>query len=52
MMEGRGKKHTLKIEFLSNHLSDLTRIWNLGSGNQTKIKKGVYNEDDPPWKMT
>ena len=34
-----------KIEYLSNHWSDLTQIWNLSLGDQTKIKN-AWNEDD------
>ena len=34
-----------KIEYLSNHLSDLPQILNLSLGDQTKIKN-AWNEDD------
>ena len=27
----------LKVDYLSNHYSDFSEIWNLGSGDQTKI---------------
>ena len=35
----------LKVEYLSNHWSDLPQILNLGLGDQTKIKN-AWNEDD------
>ena len=35
----------LKVEYLSNHGSDLPQIWDLSSGDQTKIKS-AWNEDD------
>ena len=34
-----------KIEYLSNHWSDLPQILNLSSGDQTKIKN-AWNKDD------
>ena len=34
----------LKVEYLSNHLSDLPQILNLSWGNQTKLDI-VWNED-------
>ncbi len=34
-----------KIEYLSNHWSDLPQILNLSSGDQTKIKN-AWNEDN------
>jgi hypothetical protein len=33
----------LKVEYLSNHWSDLPQILNLSSGDQTK---NAWNEDD------
>ena len=41
----------LKVEYLSNHWSDLPQILNLSSGDQTKIKN-AWNEDDLQWKTT
>jgi hypothetical protein len=41
----------LKVEYLSNHLSDPLQILNLSSGDQTKVKK-AWNEDDCEWKTT
>ena len=38
----------LKIEYLSNHLSDLPQILNLSSGDQTKKE----NEDDLQQRLT
>ena len=35
----------LKVEYLSNHGSDFPQIWNLSSGDQTKIKN-TWNEDN------
>ena len=35
----------LKVEYLSNHWSDLPQILNLSSGEQPKIKN-AWNEDD------
>ena len=40
-----------KVEYLSNHWSDLPQILNLSSGDQTKIKN-AWNEDDLQWKTT
>ena len=39
----------LKVEYLSNRWSELPQIWNLNSGDQTKI---AWNEDDLQWKTT
>ena len=33
------RRRPQKVEYLSNHLLDLPQIWNLSSGDQTKIKK-------------
>ena len=46
-----------KVEYLSNHWSDLTQIWNLSLQDLTKGYKGVKwrwppMEDDLKWKMT
>ena len=38
----------LKVEYLSNHWSDIPKILNLSSGDQTENK----SEDDLQWKMT
>jgi hypothetical protein len=43
----------LKVEYLSNHWSDLPQIWNLSLEDQTKIKFGLEFEvkttsDRPP----
>ena len=38
-----------KVEYLRNHWSDLPKILNLSSGDQTKIKT-AWNEDDLQWK--
>ena len=40
----------LKVEYLSNHWSDLPQILNLSLGEQTKTKNAL-NEDDLQWKM-
>ena len=29
-----------KVEYISNHWSDLTQIWNLSYWDQTKVRKG------------
>ena len=39
------------IKHLSNHLSELPQIENLGQGDQIKIKNAL-NEDDLQWKTT
>ena len=39
----------LKVEYLSNHWLDLPQILNLSSGDQTKIKNAL-NEDDLWWR--
>ena len=39
----------LKVEYLSNNWSDLPQIWNLSSGDQTKMENAP-NEDNPPIK--
>jgi hypothetical protein len=41
----------LKVEYLSNHLSDPTQILNSSSGDQKKVKN-AWNEDDLEWKTT
>ena len=46
-----------KLEYLSNHWSDLTQIWNLSYWDQTKVQKGIkwrrpQMEDDLQRKMT
>ena len=41
----------LKVEYLSNHWSDLPQILNLSFGDQTKMKY-YFNEDDLQWKTT
>ena len=41
----------LKIEYLSSQWSDLPQSLNLSTGDQTKVKEGL-NEDDLQWKMT
>ena len=41
----------LKVEYLSNHWSDLPQILNLGWGDQTKIEIS-WNEDDLQWKTS
>ena len=40
-----------KVEYLSNHYSDLTQILNLSLGDHTKIKNS-WNEEDIQWKTT
>ena len=40
-----------KFEYLSSHWLDLPQIWNISSKDQTKVKKGL-NEDDLQWKTT
>ena len=30
--------HKMKVEYLSNHWSDLTQIWNICLGNQTEYQ--------------
>ena len=40
-----------KVEFLSNHWSDLPQILNLCWGEQSKLEI-TYNEDDLQWKTT
>jgi hypothetical protein len=37
----------LKVEYLSNHWSDLSQIWNLSLWDQTKIKN-CSNRRQPP----
>ena len=37
------------IKYLSNHLSDLPQIKNLGPGDQIKIEN-AWNEEDLQWK--
>ena len=39
----------LKLEYLSNHLSDFPQILSLSLGNQTKLKN-TQNEDNFQWK--
>ena len=41
----------LKVEYLSNHWSDVHQILKLSLGDQTKIEN-AWNEDDLLWKMT
>ena len=41
----------LNVEYLSNHWSDLTQIWNLSLQDLTKGEK-VPNEDDLQLKTT
>ena len=46
-----------KVEYISNHWSDLTQIWNLSYWDQTKVQKGIkwrrpQMEDDLQRKMT
>ena len=41
----------LKSKYLSNHWPDISQILNLSSGDQTKIKN-TLNENDLQWKMT
>ena len=46
-----------KVEYLSNHWSDLTQIWNLNYWDQTKVHKCIKwrrppMEDDLQRKMT
>ena len=46
-----------KVEYFSNHWSDLTQIWNLSLQDLTKGYKGVkwrwpLMEDNLKWKMT
>ena len=36
----------LKDEYLRNHWPDLPQIWNLSSGDQTKIKIKAWKEED------
>ena len=53
---GRGPKmeedlKILKIEYLSNHWSDLTQIETYAYRTKPKVTK-VSNEDDLQWKMT
>ena len=40
-----------KVEYLSNHWSDLPQILNLGLGDPTKIEDS-WNEDDIYWQKT
>ena len=39
------------FEYLSNHWSDLPKILNLSSGEETQIKN-TWNEDNLQWKTT
>ena len=41
----------LNADYLSNHWLDLPQISNLGSGDHTRMKDDL-NEDDLQWKMT
>ena len=41
----------MKFEYLSSHWLDLSKILNMSSWDQTKVKKG-YNEYDLLWKTT
>ena len=46
-----------KVEYISNHWSDITHILNLSYWDQTKVQKGIKGrrppmEDDLKWKMT
>jgi hypothetical protein len=40
-----------RVEYLSNHSSNLSQILNLSLGDKTKIKS-AWNEDDLNWKTT
>ena len=41
----------LKVEYLSNHWSEFPQIFNLSSGDQTKIKN-PSNKDNLQWRKT
>ena len=41
----------IKVEYLSNHWSDLPQILNLSSGDKIKIKY-AWNENELQWKTT